>query len=80
VATAYVVLRQIESPADDGEGGVAWEPIAHAVEALDDTRAIRVATEKMSAEERSGTFVAVPIRSFRPRSRTVETREIDRWA
>lgn len=69
--TEYVVLEQ------RSEG--AWHEVA-SVEASADTQAIREATKKLTAEQRSGTFVAVPVRSFRPRTRTVETKEVDRWA
>jgi len=45
-----------------------------------DTQAIKAATEGLGADKRDGTFVAIPARSFRPRTRKVETVERDAWS
>lgn len=70
----YIVLRETKNGAwlmaDDDLGRVV---------ANDDQHAIRKITADQSAEDRSGVFVAVPARSFRVRTRHVETKEIDRW-
>jgi hypothetical protein len=71
--TEYVVLRQVQ----DDDDAIVWQEVIGGVEASNDQQAIRSATLN---SEKAGTFVAVPKRSFRPRTRTVETKEIDRWA
>jgi len=71
-STSYVVLRK-------GTEEDVWR-IAHGgVPARSDVEAIKAATAELDAEGRTGTFVAVPARSFRPRTRSVETVEKDRW-
>jgi len=70
-STSYVVLRQ---RAEDG-----WLIVVDKVPARSDVEAIKAATAELDAEGRTGTFVAVPARSFRPRTRSVETVEKDRW-
>jgi hypothetical protein len=66
---AYVVMEKAEE---------AWTEIT-SVQANDDQHAIRLSTADRNAEGRSGTFVAVPARSFRVRSREIEVKEVDRW-
>lgn len=70
MATDYIVLQQV--------GGGAWKSLGQVVEATNDLQAIKAATT--GSNDKTGTFVAVPARSWRPRTRTVETKEIDRWA
>lgn len=67
--TTYVVLRL-----DDSQ---LWEPITE-VHATDDVRAIKAATADQA--DKAGTFVAIPTRSWRPRTRTVETVQKDIWS
>lgn len=71
MSTEYVVLRK----KDEGWAEMQSGPYT----ASNDQQAIREATKKLTAEARAGTFVAVPTRSFRPRTRAVETKEVDRW-
>lgn len=76
MATEYVVLK-LADDADD----VAWFPVGRSpITAVNDQAAIRAATRDMTPADKAGTFVATPSRSFRPRTRTVETKEVDRWA
>ena len=69
MATEYVVLRR-----NLDAGG--WEEVGRVEDASTDTQAIKAV---VPAEE-EGTFVAVPARSFRPRTRKVETKTVDRWS
>lgn len=72
MATEYVVLQQ----AVDGE----WQQVTDGVTASNDQQAIKRATNDLNAEGKAGTFVAVPARSFTPRTREIETKEVDRWS
>jgi hypothetical protein len=74
MATDYVVLART------GEAKTWHELTDEPVAALGDTQAIQRATDGMTAEEKKGTFVAVPARSFKPRTREIEVKEIDRWS
>lgn len=70
--TEYLVLERAN---EEGE----WTEVrVDPVEATNDVQAIKAVTAERS--DKAGVFVAVPVRSFRPRTRTVETKEIDRWA
>lgn len=69
MATEYVVLRR-----NLDAGG--WEEVATVEDANTDIQAIR----KAAGEGAEGTFAAVPLRSFRPRTRKVETKTVDRWS
>jgi hypothetical protein len=66
--TEYVVLEQKDT---------TFERLGNA-EATSDVQAIKAATSER--EDRSGSFVAIPVRSFRVRQRSVETKQVDRWA
>lgn len=68
-ARTYVVLKQGESPKD-------WTEVEE-VEAATDQQAIKNATTGASRE---GTFVAVPARSWRPRTPKIEKVEKDVWS
>ena len=67
MATEYVVLRQVDD--------VNWRELGRRA-ASTDTQAIKAVVPA----EKEGTFVAVPVRSFRPRTRKVETKTVDRWS
>ena len=54
--------------------------VADTVKATGDLQAIRVATASRAPAARSGEYVAIPARSWKPRTRVVETIERDRWA
>lgn len=69
--TAYVVLRQ--------KGTDVFEVIGEA-RGANDRAAIKAATAALDAEGRRGTFVAVPRRTFHPRTRAVMTVETESWA
>ena len=68
----YTVLERAGSEA-------TWREIA-TVEAANDQQAIRRATDERAPAERSGTFVAVPSRSWKTRTRATETIVRDRWS
>lgn len=70
--TQYVVLRQVRPG--------SFVLVTERVEASNDTAAIRAATTGLKGDEREGAFVAVPARSFRVRSRAIETVEHERWS
>lgn len=69
--TGYVVLQR------DSDG--AWREIT-TVDGRDDRHAIQAATSDLPSAEKTGTFVAVPARSFKPRTRTVQAVEKDVWS
>jgi hypothetical protein len=73
--TEYVVLRQ--GAADQSETG-AWSEIARATAATPKA-AIKAATDGKPAAERTGTFVATPVRSWQPVTRKVEPAEREVW-
>lgn len=76
MATEYVVLAATHER--EGEGH--WRELGgNPVEASNDRAAIREATKGLNAEQRAGVFVAVPLRSWQPRTRAIETKEVDRW-
>lgn len=70
MATEYVVLAHLGGEHEDD-----WRQVGRA-EADTDIQAIKAVVPK----EEEGTFVAVPARSFRPRTRKVETKTVDRWS
>ena len=63
--TEYVVLRRAEP-----DSGV-WEIGAH-IEARSAPEAIRRTVGKLSGDAQAGTYVAVPVRSWRPVTVTAE--------
>jgi hypothetical protein len=71
MATEYVVLEQVAA----GD----WRELS-SVTATHDKQAIKAVSADLESERRAGTFVAVPARSWQPRKRSIETREIDRWS
>jgi hypothetical protein len=74
MATNYHVLQQAandETTWLEVEGG----PFA----GNNDQQAIRAATQGLDADDRSGTFLCIPERSWRPLTRAVEVQEVDRW-
>jgi hypothetical protein len=77
----YIVLEQRKPPhgVSDAEGAKVWFEVA-TLEAANDQQAIRKATEDRNIDERAGTFVAVPARSFKARTRATETVVRDRWS
>ena len=81
--TSYVVLEDSQYRADwdppDTAVSGPWRHIGR-VDAHNDVDAIRRATADLDAEDRSGTFVAVPVRSWRPRTRSVKVVEKEQWA
>lgn len=68
--TDYVVLQQVSLTGADGETVPALVSIGTAP-GLNDVDAIKAATGK--AEIESGVFIAVPARSYRPRTISVKT-------
>lgn len=68
--TTYVVLKQVTGTIDVEVG---WIEVDR-VDARDDKHAIQQATTE------AGTFVAVPVRSWTPRTRQVETVQKDVWS
>jgi hypothetical protein len=77
IGTADVVMQHLT--VDPDETAVdAWVEVARA-EGATPQAAIKAATNGKPAAERTGTFVAVPARSFKPITRVVETREVDQW-
>lgn len=70
--TTYIVLRFDADLSRDATDGV-WAEVAR-VEARDDKHAIQQATQD------PGTYVAVPARSWKPRTRAVETVVKDVWS
>lgn len=67
--TRYTVLRQV-----DGDGPLpGWVEVS-VIDARDDKHAIQQATDE------PGTYVAVPTRSWKPRTRAVETVVKDVWS
>jgi hypothetical protein len=75
-ATSYIVLQHLA--VDPDETSDDWRVIGTADGATAQA-AIKAATNGKPAAERTGTFVAVPARSFKPITRVVETREVDQW-
>ena len=69
--TPYVVLRLAITD--------VFEVVGNA-RGANDQAAIKAATAKLDAEGRTGTFVAVPERSFNLRTRAVKTVEKDSWS
>jgi acyl-CoA thioesterase FadM len=83
----YIVFReprgeQAEVPEDGGGSRitveVGWIEIGRAT-ASTSQAAIKAATNGKPAAERTGTFVAVPARSWKPMSRRVESVEKESW-
>jgi hypothetical protein len=76
----YVVLsqRQLAGTTPDSPTTEAWAIVGAPVEAANDQAAIKLACADLLIK--AGVFVAVPARSFRPRTRTVETVEKDKWS
>lgn len=81
MATEYVVLRlEVRRDADGEEIGdsTTWRQIGRATAATSQA-AIKAATDGKPAAERTGTFVATPVRSWRPVPRKVAMVEKDTW-
>jgi hypothetical protein len=79
-ATEYVVFRADVANPDEGLDGVhRWEEIGRA-SAATPKAAIKAVTDGGTADQRTGTFVATPARSWRPVKRAVEPREHDVWS
>jgi hypothetical protein len=79
MATKYVVLQFIVVGEGDSEG---WQRVGDNGETFDGATpqaAIKAATNGKPAAERTGTFVAVPARSWKPISRRVESVEKESW-
>jgi hypothetical protein len=75
--TSYQVLQ--EQGMEGKPPGSRWDAVGR-VDAHNDQHAIKLATADRDPDKRSGTFVAIPVRSFRPRARKVETFQRDLWA
>lgn len=80
--TSYVVLRRVH----EGEGaragdGDRWETIGSTT-AANDRAAVKAVVDARAekGESKDGTFVAVPARSFQPRTRAIKTVEKDEWS
>lgn len=65
----YVVLKQVHDGTRNG-----WEEVGSVDEAANDLAAIKQTTSE------AGTYVAVPARSWRQRTRRVENVQRDLWA
>jgi hypothetical protein len=74
----YIVLER-QGPDAPEPHQRTWREITR-VEAANDQQAIRKATDTRPAAERAGVFVAVPARSFKPRTRATETVVRDLWS
>jgi hypothetical protein len=75
-ATSYIVLQHLA--VDPDETSDDWRVIGTADGATAQA-AIKAATNGKPAAERTGTFVAVPARSWKPMSRRVESVEKESW-
>jgi hypothetical protein len=75
-ATSYIVMEHLA--VDPDETSNDWRVIGTA-EATTPQAAIKAATNGKPAAERTGTFVAVPARSWKPISRRVESVEKESW-
>lgn len=73
----YVVFRSA-SEIDDETDGRGWVEIGRATAATPKA-AIKAATDGKPPAERTGTFVATPVRSWRPVTRKVEPAEREVW-
>lgn len=68
--TAYIVLRHFEAEGSQGR----WDRIgADTVAASSAEQAIRATVEGRTANDKSGTYVAIPARSFKPITVKAET-------
>lgn len=80
MATEYIILRGIPT---DGDAPSADQPydwrVIGTAEGATPQAAIKAATNGKPAAERTGTFVAVPARSWKPMSRRVESVEKESW-
>jgi hypothetical protein len=72
----YVVMQHLT--VDPDETSNDWRVVARA-EGATPQAAIKAATNGKPAAERTGTFVAVPARSWKPMSRRVESVEKESW-
>jgi hypothetical protein len=79
--TTYVVLRvvSVASSGSPAESPARYEVIKGAIAANSDLVAVRRAVAQLPRDERSGEFVAVPKRSFKPRKLMVETVQKELW-
>jgi hypothetical protein len=72
----YIVMEHLT--VDPDETSNDWRVIGTA-EGATPQAAIKAATNGKPAPERTGTFVAVPARSFKPMTRRVENVEKESW-
>lgn len=63
-ATSYKILKQ---------DGATWHSVIDGIEAYSANAAIKAAVSKLAKTDQSGTFVAVPSRSWRPVSVEAKT-------
>lgn len=63
--TTYIVMAQIKTPDADRVDKIAWHRLAEA-DARGADAAIRAVVGALPESKRSGTFVAIPARSFKP--------------
>ena len=74
--TIYLVLEQVETAADGDEPAtyLDWREVGEVeVTAGQNRKAIAAAIADRSDEDKAGTFVAVPVRSWRPESPSVKS-------
>jgi hypothetical protein len=73
--TEYVVLRSNSSPGSEGR----WDRV-NVITARSADQAVREVVGKLAEADQSGTFVAIPARSFKPvtvRTQTVTTLKLE---
>lgn len=75
--TEYVILVAATDPSN-GADRELWDVIGTATAATPKA-AIKAATDGKPAAERTGTFVATPVRSWQPVTRRVEAAEREVW-
>lgn len=68
----YVVL------VGGGDPGEWWE-LPHRGSGINEQTAKEDAVSKLPEDEQVGTFVGIPVRSWNPKERSIETRTRPRW-
>lgn len=71
-AREYVVLCALDRPGE-------WWQLPENGWGVNEQAAKEDAIGKLAPDEQTGTFVGVPVRSWKPRARSVETRTRPRW-
>lgn len=69
----YVVLAASVAQPDE------WWQLPHTGWGANEQAAKEDAVSKLPADEQTGTFVGIPVRSWNPKARTIETQTRPRW-